>query len=250
MLRASLILSVLVGLGIIGVSQFLVAPKVQGLRDDNARLTTDLNSARDAERKARSEERRAKEERDQIAEQLTTTQDELEATAAKAFEQEKRANELAGQLATTQEGKIRAERELNKYMATGVSPEQITSMYTDLKKTIQQRDVFSAENQYLTQQVNGLKAELDSIIGTGEYKVPLPEGLKGTVLEVDSDWDFVVLDIGSRQGVIEKGEMLVNRSGNLVAKVKITSVMENRSIANVLSDWKQVDVSVGDQVVY
>lgn len=250
MLRASLILSVLVALGIIVVSQFVVAPKIQGLEEENTQLTSDLNTARDAERTARSEERRAKEDRDQIAERLATTQDNLEATAAKAFEQEKRANELFDQLATTQEGKIRAERELNKYMATGVSPEQIITMYDDLKMAIEQRDVYSAENKYLAQQINGLRAELDSIIGTGEYKVPLPEGLKGTIIEVDSDWDFVVLDIGSNQGVLENGEMLVNRSGNLVAKVKVTSVMENRSIANVLSEWKQADVFVGDQVVY
>ena len=250
MLRASLILSVLVALGIIGVSQFVVAPKIQGLENENTQLTGDLNTAKDAERKARSEERRAKEERDQIAEQLATTQENLETTAAKAFEQEKRASNLAEQLASTQESKVRAERELNKYQATGVTPEQITGMYDNLKKVREQSGIYAAENKYLTQQINGLRAELDSIIGTGDYKVPLPEGLKGSVVEVDSDWDFVVLDIGSQQGVIEKGEMLVNRGGNLVAKVKITSVMENRSIANIMSDWKQTDVSVGDQVVY
>jgi hypothetical protein len=60
----------------------------------------------------------------------------------------------------------------------------------------------------------------------------------------------VVLDIGEEQGVLENGEMLVNRNGRLVAKVKIKTVERSRSIANVLPGWKLGDVMEGDEVLY
>jgi hypothetical protein len=58
-----------------------------------------------------------------------------------------------------------------------------------------------------------------------------------------------VLDIGENQGVQEYGELLVNRNGKLVAKVKIRSVQKDRSIANVLPGWQLGDVMEGDQVI-
>jgi hypothetical protein len=35
-----------------------------------------------------------------------------------------------------------------------------------------------------------------------------------------------------------------------VAKVRVTKVEPNRSIANIMPDWKQAEVMEGDQVVY
>ena len=63
-------------------------------------------------------------------------------------------------------------------------------------------------------------------------------------------YDFVVLDIGGNQGVLERGVMLVNRGGKLVAKVRIASVTPERSIANILPEWRQSEVIEGDQVLY
>jgi cell shape-determining protein MreC len=78
----------------------------------------------------------------------------------------------------------------------------------------------------------------------------LPAGTKGEIVAVDPKFDFVVLNIGANQGVLPNAKLLVNRNGKLIAKVKITSVEPTRSIANVLSDWKQDELSEGDQVFY
>jgi hypothetical protein len=71
----------------------------------------------------------------------------------------------------------------------------------------------------------------------------------GKVLEVNADWDFIVVDLGSNDGAVERGEMLVNRDGKLVAKVRLSRVEETHSVANVMSAWKQTDVQVGDLVL-
>jgi cell shape-determining protein MreC len=65
---------------------------------------------------------------------------------------------------------------------------------------------------------------------------------------VDPKWDFVVLNIGQDQGVLENGELLVSREGKLVAKIVVRSVEKNRCIANVVPGWKLGEVIEGDEV--
>jgi hypothetical protein len=57
-----------------------------------------------------------------------------------------------------------------------------------------------------------------------------------------------LFDVGSNQGVLERGKMAVSRDGKLVAKLKIYSTEPNRSIANIMRDWRQLEVKEGDTV--
>jgi hypothetical protein len=59
----------------------------------------------------------------------------------------------------------------------------------------------------------------------------------------------VVLNVGGDQGALEAGELLVNRNGRLVGKVKITSVQKDRSVANVVPGWLLGEILEGDLVV-
>ena len=78
--------------------------------------------------------------------------------------------------------------------------------------------------------------------------VKLPADLKGKVVVVDPKWDFVVLNIGDDQGVLQDGEMLVSREGKLVAKVIVRTVEKDRCIANVVPGWKLGEMIEGDKV--
>jgi len=68
------------------------------------------------------------------------------------------------------------------------------------------------------------------------------------VVVVDPKWDFVVLNIGTDQSVLEHGEMLVSRNGKLVAKVIVRTVDKDRCIANIMPGWRLGDVFEGDLV--
>ena len=69
-------------------------------------------------------------------------------------------------------------------------------------------------------------------------------------MAVDPKYDFVILNIGREQGVLENAKMLVNRDGKLVGRVQITNVEPNRSVANILQEWKQDELMEGDQVIF
>lgn len=105
------------------------------------------------------------------------------------------------------------------------------------------------EKEILIRQMDQIRYELGRFVGP-TTKVVMPDGIEGAVQAIDSDWGFVIVDLGQKDGARENGELLVSREGKLVGKIQISSVEENRSIANVVPGWLQSDIQVGDVVAY
>lgn len=249
MLRICLILSIIAAIGALVITQTKVTTKINDLTTDLDTTKNNLTTSQAAESKAKKESKEARDLAEQLTRDLGETKARVEVAEGKAIQQENRANELAKDLATTTVARNEAQQKLNQYEIVGVPPEQIKKLSDDVKKVSAERDAHIEEGKAFSRTINQLRAEVSRFKGD-DVKVKLPAGLKGKILAVDPKWDFVVLDIGSNQGVLEYGEMMVNRDGKLVAKVQITSVQANRCIANVLQDWKQVDLQEGDQVLY
>lgn len=78
------------------------------------------------------------------------------------------------------------------------------------------------------------------------------KGLTGQVLAVNRSYNFVVLSIGDKQGVVMNGEMVIKRGSTQVARVKVTSVEPTTSIADVVpgSTLRDSFVQPGDEVIY
>jgi DNA repair exonuclease SbcCD ATPase subunit len=78
------------------------------------------------------------------------------------------------------------------------------------------------------------------------------KGLEGRVLAVNPAWNFVVVGIGDKQGVVSNAEMLLKRGDQYLGKVRITSVEPSTSIADIIVNTLPSGVSVqpGDSVIY
>jgi DNA polymerase III alpha subunit (gram-positive type) len=78
------------------------------------------------------------------------------------------------------------------------------------------------------------------------------KGLEGQVLAVNGAYNFVVLSLGDRQGVVMNAQMIIFRGDRVVAKVKVTSVEPSTSIADIIpgSGPRDFRVMPGDRVVY
>jgi hypothetical protein len=189
---------------------------------------------------------------DNTSKELGAATNDLMAAQAKAQEQQQRADKASTDLTSVTAERNAAQEELNRWHLFELTPDQIRTDLARLRTVERERDVFTTENQTMTREITRLKNELARYKGTDEPDIVLPPGTKGTVIAVDPKYDFVVLNIGGNQGVLENAKMLVARNGKLVGKVKITSVEPNRSIANVLPDWKQDENGVmeGDQVIF
>lgn len=76
-----------------------------------------------------------------------------------------------------------------------------------------------------------------------------PSDLAGQILSVNAEWNFVILDIGSEQGLKANAEMLVHRSKDLVGKVRVSDVKDEMAVAEILNDWEQLPIRAGDAVI-
>jgi Tfp pilus assembly protein FimV len=77
-------------------------------------------------------------------------------------------------------------------------------------------------------------------------------GVRGTVLAVNQAYNFVVLNLGARQGVEPNAEMLVLREGTLIGKIRISSVEPATAIGDIITGSlaRGVQVQPGDTIIY
>lgn len=248
LLRISLIVAILTGLGAVGLIHTRVKERIATITSERDSNAQERDRFQQESKKAKDAERKAKEERDTANTQLATATNDLAATSFKASEQEKRANDLSSQLNTTLKERNDAQTLLASWNALGIAPNQVEEIKTQLKNVTSDKEALTDENALLSQKNKRLAAEL-SRYTNGNARVEMP-GFKAKVVAVDPKWDFVILDKGSNDGALERGEVLVSREGKLVGKVRISSVETNRSIANVMPEWRQSDILEGDQVMY
>ncbi|MEO6848777.1 MAG: hypothetical protein ABI443_13620 [Chthoniobacterales bacterium] len=111
---------------------------------------------------------------------------------------------------------------------------QIAQSATDkLKTTESQLKVLQEKEQYRLQQ-------------------RMRDGLEGSIQAVNTAWNFVVLNIGDRNGIINNTEMLVERRNQLIGRVRITSVERSTSVADIIANSvpKGISIMPGDKVIY
>jgi hypothetical protein len=77
-------------------------------------------------------------------------------------------------------------------------------------------------------------------------------GVRGTVLAVNQAYNFVVLNLGGRNGVEAHSEMLLVRDGTFIGKIRISSVEPATAIGDIITSTlaRGVQVQPGDIVIY
>ena len=121
----------------------------------------------------------------------------------------------------------------------------------DFQKQLEEKELLNeslqAKNKDLESQIAVLKqAE------AGRKARIMRNGLEGRILAVNAAWNFVVLSLGDRNGVVTNAEMLIKRGSQLIGKVRVTSVEPSSSIADIVSNSlrKGFSVQPGDTVIY
>jgi len=129
----------------------------------------------------------------------------------------------------------------------------IAELQAQLDDARRQRDSAEREKVFLSEKIR--KAQERSTQLEEEKKRPAAAGkarLRGTVLAVNQAYNFVVLNLGGRQGVEPNSEMLVVRDGTLIGKIRISSVEPATAIGDIVTSSlaRGVQVQPGDIVIY
>jgi hypothetical protein len=121
----------------------------------------------------------------------------------------------------------------------------------ELKNELKEKDVLNTSLQAKIKESDSLIAEFRKKEADRKAKI-MRNGLEGKVLAVNPSWNFVVISLGDRNGVVNNAELLISRSGQLVGKIRVTSVEPSTSVADIVANSVAAGSSVqpGDTVVY
>lgn len=248
MLRLSLILTIVAGLAAAGLNFSIVRQKMIDTMNELDETKTNLASREAELAKTKTTLKKTEEDLTATTTKLTKTEGDLKKTRKDLADKTEEANELTENLAKTTAAKDTAEQLVEVWRQLRVTPDQVKKMIVDLDKARDHIAGIEGENALLDKKLKIAQARIDTLVGV-ERKVEMP-GVKGRVVAVDPKFDFVVIDAGEDRGALEGGEMLVNRNGKLVGKIRIAAVKSKESIANVLPEWKRDEIMEGDQVLY
>jgi hypothetical protein len=248
--RIFIILAIVASGAIIAMTQLKLREHIQGIIDERQKNAADRDKERGRANKA---ERALNTTSNELVNTLVTLQNTSNDLVSTKGTLEQVRGELAKVTADKQkalDGEKAARQELAQWSALGMRPEQVKVLIDDLAKAKDANAALEEEKKIINRELTKTKAELAKLLDPDNVVIPLPPGLKGTVLVVDPKWEFVVLDIGEKQGVLKDGIMMVHRDTKLVGKVKISNVMGERSIANIMPGWKLDEIREGDKVLF
>jgi hypothetical protein len=219
-------------------------------------------AARDAADQSRLAERK----------EIKAQEASLAAAAAKVAEREGNASKVEAEVAEVQKEKAELQAKLQAN----------ESEVATLQKRIEEAGAKPSDSNPGAPSTNELQAQLDEtrrlldsaerektflaekLRNTKERSTQLEEevkrrdtsaarlGVRGTILAVNQAYNFVVLNLGGRQGVEANSEMLVLRSGTLIGKIRISSVEPSTAIGDIVTSSlaRGVQVQPGDIVIY
>lgn len=246
--RIILGMAIIAALAAVGVNIGVVRPKILQLQADRDNQRTQKEQFHNQLVKTQKDLKDTQAQLQQTQTELAQTKADRDKVANELVQAKTQITDLSGKLDKTTKQLSDTQDQLAAYKGTGLTPPEIVALDKKLKDTQMALAVANDEKTVLTRTVKKLNNQIELLIGKN-YVVPLPAGLKGTVMAVDPKWNFVVLNIGEDQGVLQSGEMLVSRDGRLVAKVIVSSVQKDRSIANLVPGWQLGQIVEGDEVI-
>ena len=248
LLRIFLVIAILAGIGATVLNFLPVKDKITQVQAERQDWHTKYDTTFSDLTKTKGELSKTKDTLDKTSKALDTAKQERDVAQAEAASQKKAAQGFETALKDMTAKFKASDQELSAWAALSISVDQVRATVATNKELQTLAADLRRNKQLLENQITGLQQEL-AIYRDPDYVVKLPPDLSGKVVAVDPKFDFVVLNVGQRQGVLNHGQMLISRDGKLVAKIRIKEVEPDRAIANVVPGWKLTDVYEGDVAV-
>ena len=168
LLRISLIVAILAGLGAVAVSHLKVKTGIEDLTASRDDFKTKLETTQTDLAKKKKDLATTTDSLRVASSQLNQATNDLATMTTTAKQQERRANEAAANLEKAMKERNSAQEELAGFKALDVKPEQIKKLVTDLGQTTKERDAFAGENEVLLRNNLKLQSDLKKYINPDE----------------------------------------------------------------------------------
>ncbi len=223
----------------------------QGLEGDKKRLTSDLSQTQDKLQDTKTALADTEDD-------LTTTKNELSATKAKlgAAEVKIAQKEREVEDVNTSKGQLEQQLENTKQQLAKAAQdtrelrEKIDSVeFQETEDLAKKVNALTEENELIGKQLASAKEANTKLEDEVRRLKETPPGTRGHVALTEPDWNLVVLDIGKEDLVHEQTEFLLYRDDKLIAKVRVTSVNEKNSVAELVDGFTLDTPREGDLAV-
>src|SRR5438045_3562228 len=155
------------------------------------------------------------------------------------------------------EGEILAlQKQIEEKQPTSANPgaPSVVELQAQLDDARQQLDSGEREKSLLSEKLQSVRERSSQLEDEKKRRAVArgKVGVRGTILAVNQAYNFVVLNLGGRNGVEPHSEMLIVRDGSFIEKRRISSVEPATAIGDIITSTlaRGVQVQPGDIVIY
>lgn len=189
-------------------------------------------------------------EKTQALAQVETLKTDLDKNKAQVAELTQQITTKTAEITET-EAKLKEAQTTIETLNANATPGQTGTTSTEDQAKIQELETLVTKYQA---DLNTSKTQVEALMKEKNDRLALKmrNGLEGRILAVNQAWNFVVLNLGDKNGVVGNAEMLVKRGNQLVGKVRVTSVEPSTSIADIVANTvpRGLSIQPGDNVIY
>ena len=198
--------------------------KVTTLTSDAQRLSNELAEEKQAAMAARDELTAAQKQAEDATARLETERREKTAIADELAKAKQDVKRIQDELTQLRQAKEALERRVKEMMGGTSTPDTIV----------------------VTPPKGAVAPAQPAPSSAGPVSAGPPSA--ASVLVVNRDFNFIVVNLGSRDGIKQGQSLEVVRGGRTIARAQVERVYDNMSAANLLPEYSKADIREGDSV--
>ncbi len=230
-----------------------VIQKLTGLKEQVTEVTAKLGEAEDKRDDAQEKETQAKDTRNQAAAAVSESEQKLKVV-------QRAVEELSTELQ-----KVDIEKKEIDLAITKVFPDGNIKDSKDLQMNLSMlKDTLTAQqtkkSELNTQLEGAAQAKQVQVAKVKEEETKQAQraerlaltGLVATVIAVNREWDFVMVNAGRSHGVTPEASLLVKRGNTRIARLRIVNLEDTVTVADLVdgSLVSGIEVQPGDKVIF
>ena len=139
----------------------------------------------------------------------------------------------------------------------GVTVETLTEHMNTLKTTIAQNEAQVGDAKKATEAKEGEEKKIQDQLEDLRTRIETRKksfdrnSMTATIVAVNNDWGFVVIDGGQNKGITSDTKLLITRGTTTVGKLNIVAVEGSKTVANIVQSSLRSGLAVapGDKVI-
>jgi hypothetical protein len=230
-----------------------VITELTSLKSQVTEATAKLGEAEDKRDEAQEKETQAKDTRNQASAAVSMSEENLKKV-------QRAVEETSAELQKVEIEKKEIDLAIRKVFPDGniTTSEQLQMTLAMLKETLTAQQAKKTElNTLLGGAAQAKQTQVAKVKEEENYQMQRAQrlalnGLMATVIAVNREWDFVMVNAGRAHGVTPESSLLVKRGNTRIARLRIVNLEDTVTVADIVDDSlvSGIEVQPGDKVIF